>query len=425
MSHRLPVWVPALAVHLAARLVSALVLVAVARDQAANLWTPAAPSYAEYVGGMWDAAWYREIAEQGYPDGLPRGPDGEVQQNAWAFFPLFPLLVRGLTALTGLPWTVLAPTTALVLGTAAVLMVHRLVLEVGGRRDVALLAVALLTTSVASPVLQVAYTESLALLLLAVSLLLLRRRQYLAAVPVVLALGLTRAVALPLAVAVLAHVVARARAEGWWVRRGVNDGLAEAGADRGRPPRTELLGMLVLTAATGVAGVLWPVLVGLRTGEPDAYLLTQAAWRARGEVVPVLPWFDVARWLLGGWGPVVVAALVVLAVLVLASRPGRRLGPEMLGWTAGYLAYLLVAVEPGSSVLRFGLLAFPLAVVAADAVLGPVRGTGGTVRRGVRGAVGRPARAAAGASLLVVGLVGQVWWVHELWRLVPPSGWPP
>ena len=45
---------------------------------------------------MFDGSWYRNVAENGYPAELPRGEDGLVQQNAWAFFPLFPMLARGL-----------------------------------------------------------------------------------------------------------------------------------------------------------------------------------------------------------------------------------------------------------------------------------------------------------------------------------------
>src|SRR5665647_1444525 len=126
-----PWWVQVLVVYWGARLVSAVVLLLVARTQAANLWTPQAPSYAQYTGLMWDASWYREIAEGGYPDMLPTGSDGRVLQSAWAFFPLFPALARALMAVTGAPWQVVAPTLALVAGTGAALVVH----QVDGRDD--------------------------------------------------------------------------------------------------------------------------------------------------------------------------------------------------------------------------------------------------------------------------------------------------
>lgn len=401
---RWPWWVQVLAVWGAARALSALAFVVVARTQEANLWTPAAPSYTEYTGLMWDASWYRTIAEEGYPDGLPLGADGRVTQSAWAFFPLFPTMVRAVTTLTGASWQVAAPTLALVLGTLAALAIHRVVaaavatspLAAAGEgrvgRALPIVTVALFGTASAAPALQVAYTESLALLLVALALWCLVERWYLTAVPVVLALGLTRAVALPMVVAVLAHAVARRRAE--W--RGDDDVSA---GDWGR--------LAVLLVASGLAGILWPALVGLATGEPDAYTRTQAAWRGRGAVIPLLPWVDVARFFAGDlWVPALLGVLT-LGVLVATVGPIRRLGAELWGWTAGYLAYLLVAIEPGTSLLRFLLLAFPAAAVVGVLVL--------RVRRW---------RAALTAAL-VIAAVSQVAWITMVWRLVPPAGWPP
>ena len=111
-----PWWVQVLAVYGVARAVSALILVVVARAQEQNPWTDAAPSYLPYVARMWDASWYEQIYASGYPDTLPVGPDGVVQQNVWAFFPLFPGLVRGLDAVTGLGWDVLAPHASATVG---------------------------------------------------------------------------------------------------------------------------------------------------------------------------------------------------------------------------------------------------------------------------------------------------------------------
>jgi hypothetical protein len=384
-----------------ARALSAAIFVLVAATQEANPWTPAAPSYAQYTGRMWDADWYRVISEQGYPGGLPRAADGSVPQNAWAFFPLFPALVRWVTA-TGIGWDLAAPTLALLLGAAGMLVVHQVVATAvaddprGPGRTVPghepavgswvghlpLAAVAVLATFASAPVLQVAYTESLALLLLATALWCLQHRHYLPAIPVVLALGLTRAVVLPLAVAVVAHAVSRWRS-----------------ADRWR--------IVALLAATLVGGLLWPVVVAVRTGEVWAYTETQGAWRGRGEVIPLVPWFDVARWLFGDLGLVVLVVLVAAAVLAVVSRTMWMLGPELQGWTTGYFAYLLVVVEPGTSLLRFALLAFPVAAVLA----------GWALRR-------RSWRVWL-AALLALGVVGQAGWIGLLWRLVPPAGWPP
>lgn len=395
-----PWWVQALAIYLAARAVSAIVLLTVARTQAANLWTAAAPSYADWTGLMWDASWYSQIAEQGYPADLPLGADGAVLQNAWAFFPLFPALARALMAVSGLEWQVVAPTLALVAGTAGALVIHQVMATVVAQhpramparaaRWLPLATVAVLATAPSAPVLQVAYTESLALLLLATALWCLLERWYGWAVPVVLALGLTRAVALPFAAVVVAHGVVRLRAD----RRG-DDGF----------PTRDRVAVVGLAGVAAVAGVLWPVAVGLRTGEADAYTRTQAAWRGRRAVVPVLPWFDVARWLGGGGWLLLLGA--VLALGVLAVLVTRRFGAELTVWTGGYLLYLLGAIEPGSSLARFLLLAFPVAA-----------GLAGIALRARHRLLGL-------AAIVVLGVAGQIAWVTLLWRLVPPAGWPP
>lgn len=394
-------WVQALGVWLVARAFSVVVLMLVARTQEANPWTDAAPSYTHYTGLMWDASWYREIAEAGYPSGLPRGFDGRVTQSAWAFFPLFPMLVRGVMELTGGPWDVVAPTLALLLGTAAALVV-RLVLaaavergplagtDVGRRLPLA--GVAVLGTLGAAPILQVAYTESLALLVLAGVLWCLVERQYLLAAVLLPVLGLTRAVALPVVVAVVAHAAGRYRA---------------ARADGDRLPGADWLSMAALAAMAVVSGLLWPGLVGLRTGTPDAYTQVQAAWRGRGDVVPLLPWVDIARFFAGDWWVVALVVVLGAGVVLVATRPLRLLGPELWGWTAGYLAYLLVAIEPGTSLVRFLVLAFPIAPVLALLALRA------------------PRWRTALAGLLVAAAITQVAWVATVWRLVPPSGWPP
>ena len=203
---------------------------------------------------------------------------------------------------------------------------------------------------------------------------------------VVGALGLTRAVALPFAVAVLAHGVGRLRDP---------DGF----------PTGERVRVAALAAAAAASGFLWPYLVGLRTGDPSAYTRTQGTWRGGGEVVPLEPWVSVTRWRFGSWWPLVLAVAALLAVV--AVRAAWRLGPELGGWVGGYFAYLVAVIEPGTSLVRFGVLAFPVAAAAAAWAL----------RQG-RWAV-------ALAVLLVVGVLSEVAWVACLWRLVPPSGWPP
>ncbi|WP_243883445.1 hypothetical protein [Cellulomonas dongxiuzhuiae] len=393
-----PWWVHVLLVWAASRLFVAAAFVWTATVQQENLWTGANPSYQEFVGLFYDAGWYRQIAEGGYPAELPRDAQGLVQQNQWAFFPLYPMLVRALMTLTGGSWVVLAPTVALLLGGAAMLVVHEAVRHgapraVAARPGLPLATVALVCAFPTAAVLQVAYTESAALLLIAASLLLLVRRQYAWAALVVVALGFTRAVALPMAAVVVVHAGVR-----WWRARRGEDTFG----------RRDGAGLAALAAAAGVSGVAWPAICGWVTGVPDGYLQTQAAWRGVREVVPFSGWTYVPQFWLQEWGtPAMVAGFALVAAVLLVPA-AWRLGPELHAWSAAYVVYILAVIEPGSSLARFLLLAFPLGAVTAGVVPRPP-----WARRLWFGAV----------LVLMLGL--QVLWVRQMWEFNPHGDWPP
>jgi len=393
-----PWWAQTLAVFAASRVLATIVFLWVARFQDAQGWTGAHPSYFPYVGFMYDATWYRQIAEGGYPSELPLDADGVVQQNAWAFFPLYPALARGMMTVTRLPWEVAAPLLATALAAGAVLLVHRVIAQ-GAPRAVAawpglpLASVLLVSVFPTSPVLQVAYTESLALLLIAGALLAIVRRRYGWAGAAILALGLTRAVALPLAVVVVVHAAVR--------RRDARTGHDEV---RGRT-WAALAGLAALAVASGF---LWPAITGWATGVPDAYLLTQEAWRGAQSTTPFYGWTYAPRFWFGGAWPLVLVAGWGLTFAVMLGPWAWRLGREVHAWSVAYVGYLAAVIEPGSSLARFLLLAFPLAAATAGAV--------GRTRRG---------RAAWLAFVVLLMLVLQVVWVRHIWQFDPPADWPP
>lgn len=64
---------------------------------------------------LWDCRWFGKVA-QGYEVGLPTNRNGEAN---WAFFPLYPLLVKAVAMLTTLPWTAAGVLVSQVLGILA------------------------------------------------------------------------------------------------------------------------------------------------------------------------------------------------------------------------------------------------------------------------------------------------------------------
>jgi hypothetical protein len=383
----LPVWGQVLLLYVLTRLFTAVLTLEVARWQHASVWTPESPGYGVFTADLWDSTWYRSIAEHGYPLPLPRDASGVAQQSEWAFYPAYPLLVRALMALTSGSWEVVAPTTSLVLGAGAALVLHRLFATVAGPRA-AVGGVALVLVFPASPVLQYAYTESLALLALSWALLTLVRRRYAWCAVAVLLLGASRAVALPFALVVAVHGLAR-----WRAAR--TSGSAFAARER-----VEVVALTVLTA---LAGVAWPLVVGVATGDRSAYTEVQSAWRG-GSVTWLVPWVVTSQRLLGtAAGPVVLAGALAALVWWCTSRPARALGPELPAWVLAQTAYLLAVLDPWTSTFRYWLLQVPLALLVAAAVRSRAH-----------------LLTWVGASLVL-----QVVWVAWLWRFTPPSDFPP
>ncbi len=391
---RVPGWVLALLVYGLTRVVSTAFTLAAGPSQQANLWAPQDdPPYGDFVS-MWDGDRYRVIAEDGYPRPLPVDEAGEPVQSEWAFFPAYPALVRVVQTLLGLVlpgdvgFRTVAPTVSLLCGCLAAVVVFHLFRTRAGTGE-SLLGVALVGSFPTAAVLQYSYSEALCLLALAASLLLLTTRRYVAVLPAVALLGLTRPVGLAFGLVVLVHLLVR------WRRR----------HDDPFPPR-QVLQVVLVGAVTGVAALAMPVATALAAGRPDGYTAVQVAWRVQDHMEWFTPWAWMADYVFGDDGPFLLALLVVAVVLVLASPSARSLGVEMWTWCAAYALYLAAVLDPFTSLPRFLLLFFPLALALVVTLTG--------WRRYV-----------LVAAWLAVSLWAQWEWVSVLWVFSPPSDYPP
>jgi hypothetical protein len=345
------------------------------------------PDYAT-VMTSWDAQWYWDIVLHGYAS-TPLGTDGLPAQTNLAFFPLYPELVGLLTRLSGLGFEVVAPTLSLVVGAAAICVVYVLVADRLDRRR-ALACVALLCCFVSAPILQAAYTESLALLLVATFLLLLARRRYAWALLPLLLLGLTRNIALAMAPVVVAH----------WVVQVVH---ARRGDEQ---QRVQHLRLGILTAGTLAATAAWPLLAGVIGGRADAYVTTVKAWPGFTGSALRPPWAaaltdaGVLAWVL---------ALVLLAVLaaLLLTPTVRAWGPELWAWTASSVGFVILTTSATTSLARYLLLAFPLGLVLVPA-------TDDRSSRRLQHVVV--------AVVCLLGLAAQFLWVDKLLVFAGPDG---
>ncbi len=358
-----PWWLQVALVYIASRLVSACIFMAAALQQGVNPWFPPAPDYWNFIT-IWDGRWYAEAANNGYPSVLPVNANGGVAENSWAFYPLFPYLARALGALAGLATLPALTVVAMVAGLGAALVVYKLFREYAGRTT-ALWALTFFSMFPVSAILQVPYAESLNTLLLAASLLLIVRRKYLGAIPVVLLMCLSRPTGVPFAamagLLLLHHLWKR------FGRRPSVPGDVPAGVPAARSiPTLRELGSLAALVVVSVAGAFaWPAIAWAVTGDPLAYTKTETVWRG-DDLVPFKPWFETGQML---FGPVlgILAPFVFLALfaLLMLSKPVRALGTELRLWCTCYMGYLLVFLHPQTSTFRMLLPLFPLALSAA------------------------------------------------------------
>jgi len=389
-----PWWLQVSLIFAAARLVSACIFMAAAIHQGTNPWFPPAPDYWNFIT-IWDGRWYQEAAEKGYPSVLPLDASGTVQQNAWAFYALFPFLARALSEVTGIGIFPSLTAIAMLAGLGAALVIYKLFREFAGTRT-ALWGVVFVSTFPVSPILQVPYAESLNLLLLSGSLLLVVRRRYLSAIPVVLLMCLSRPTGVPFAAMVGLLLLWRL-----WQRFRASSVRSAAPATSGGPESTSgLISLGALVLAAGIGALAWPAIAWATTGDMTAYTRTETAWRGH-DLVPFKPWFDTGRML---FGPVlgVLAPFIFTAlfVLVMMSRPVRAIGTELRLWCACYMGYLLVFLHPQTSTFRMLLPLFPLAL--AVAFLSKSKAYRGTV--------------------VVMFLLLQIVWVVWLWAWAPLPG---
>ncbi|GAB3065692.1 hypothetical protein [Pedococcus soli] len=376
-------WVPVL-VFLVSRIVDGIVLAvaghrqialpdpALQRLAAVDHATPADPGYLELVSN-WDGQWYQFLATQGYHLPAPGATNTADVLWSWAFPPGFPMTVRVLLETTGVPFPVAVTLVNLVAGAVGMTLLYRLVDRTAG----AFAATSLVALTCFAPtalLFQVAYSESLALALLCAVLLLVHRRRYWWALVAVVALALTRVITAPLAVVVAAHAWSRFR------------GPADS-----RPSRREWSGMAALGLASAAGAFLWAFVVGLAVGE-------QTGATTRPGMLSKLGWFSRLGAEFGIGGPVVLAGIIL--VLVLVSRTPRiaGLGIELSTWLWCYPLYIFGVTEIHTGILRYLLLCLPLPMLF---VLRPLTGRV------------RPHHVASLAVVCLVSLGLQVWWMSQ------------
>ena len=349
----LSIWLP-LTIFALTRLYGFVVIALAARYQVA-LPSPdhpgiyqfsAHPDSPGYLGLItnWDGQWFERIATNGYHLPAAGDPHGKDALWAFAFLPVFPTVVGAMMTVTGLGFGVCATIVNFVAGGAAMIVMFALVERTAGR-FAAGVTVLFVNSFVAAPLFQAAYSESISLLLVCTVLLLIARRHYGWAVAAVILLSLTRLVTPPLAVVVVVHVFIRYRG-------------------RAKDPirRAEIVGMAVLAVVSAASVSLWSTITnaitsGVKATGADRGSVSNAVVAGR------FGWFTNAYEHIGWVGVIGLALLVVLFVVLALSKLSRTWGVEVRTWFAIYPIFLLFVAGVHTGMLRYLLLAFPLALL--------------------------------------------------------------
>jgi hypothetical protein len=222
----------------------------------------------------WDGGWYLGIATDGYQF----IPDQPTRQQNIVFFPAYPMLIRGLSLLTGGGLSSYLTAGAIVsLGAFffALIYLYALARDTLGE-DEARYALWLLAAYPFALFFGALYTESLFLLGATGAFFHLRKRQFLAAAGWGLLVGLTRPngcfLSIPLALLVVAP----------WLPRAVVGGdrwpAEDEDTDTARNLRGRLLPGLAAAAMPGIGVLLYSAFVWHLTGNPLAWAAGHAAW---------------------------------------------------------------------------------------------------------------------------------------------------
>ncbi|MBF4463491.1 MULTISPECIES: hypothetical protein [unclassified Rathayibacter] len=390
-----PWWLQVLAVFVVTRVVTTAIMLRLAVVHQGVPWTGLRDTYVHFAT-TWDGGWYQTIGMTGYPSVLPLSPTGLVEQNPWAFMPVYPFTVRALMTVTGLDWANAAVLVALLCSAAACLVLYRL-FRVSLSEGQSLMAVVFFCVAPTSPILQIGYAESAAILLTATMLLLLVRKRWGWVFPIILVLGLLRPSGLAIAAMMGLYFLFRI-----WQR--VRSGVAF--------PRSEVILTIALGAWGLFVGFAWLLIAWAVTGSFSAYTDTELAWRSvfigEHELVPFTSWFAGGGW----WGqlwfssPMVGMGIVVVIVLgflaLFFSASARRLDVFSRTWIGGYAIYLFAFFYPQSSTFRILMPMFPLF-----------------------GALAVPRSPLFRVFLVAASLMGQVVWLLLCWVFTPGDWSPP
>lgn len=304
----------------------------------------------------WDGNWNEIAAADLYAPFASDGPDSILRWRTLAFFPILPLLTRGLHEVSGIGIHVLGPLVSMAFGAAAFAVLGRYLFERVGRTTV-VIALSLMLFSPNGFVLSMFYTEGLMILFTVLTLKDLDEKRWTRAGIFAALGGLTRpsgfVLVVPCVVAAIQHIRTRSPESGrHWAA-------------------------LAAPIIAPVGFITWVAHVALRTGVTTGYVRIQSeAWGARidfGRTFITEIWNTLTDIRFDLDVRVSVLAVLVIGVggLILGCR--QKMPATWLALAATLVVVTAFNARQASGA-RFLLPAFPLFVAWARAIPRQVSG---------------------------------------------------
>ena len=307
----------------------------------------------EGLVSLWDGQWYRAIAENGYDLNYSLS-SGEI--TAWAFFPLYPLLIKLLSFL-GLPFWVAACAISILCTLFAVMLLFRICYKYSGSLWAGAFAIVPILINPAFFVTQSAYTEGLALLIVALVLYGLVNKKFLLVTVMLLVAGFARGIGIPLFLLVMIY-------------------LAVSFYKERRLSKSAIL----MAVGSVFAAASWPLIVAFFLKSPTASLELLALW------------VDAPKY------PLYVIIGLPLVLLLLSAN--KKLPWQWRAWSFIYITYITASTLVTLGIIRYFMLALVSLPVVVEWI--PKR-----------------FRAAIYSTIIVLlfalGAYGQCWWLSSVW----------
>ncbi|MGW3626162.1 glycosyltransferase family 39 protein [Streptomyces sp. NPDC000880] len=314
------------------------------------------PSLGQLLAAKFDTQYYVHIADYGYAAPMTGLCQVQGELCKYAFFPLYPSLIRGVSTIVPLPTGYIAWGIAVFFAVLAAWGIFAIAELLVGRKA-AVVTVVLWGIAPHAMVQSMAYTEPVFTAIAAWALYAVLTQRWGAAAALAVLAGLTR----PSGAAVVAAVVISAM---WALAKAIRKPRATA------PGRSGILPLVACIVIAPLGWFAWFVWVGYRAGRWDGYFVVQEKWGSTfdGGSFTLHRMVELFSKLPITLNTVVASGAVTVAVVLFIICLQQRQPAVLLIYAAVLLLIAIGGAGYFHSKARFILPAFPLLLPLARVI---------------------------------------------------------